>query len=370
MREVVYQETEVSETGTVIRHSVVRSDSSSIQAQPLINTVMRIARRALNASASSILLSEEKGQKFVFAFADGSAGDQIRRLKISKNSGIAGWVVKNSAPVIVNDVYKNKYFNEFTDSMTGYMTSSIICAPLVIHGKVIGVIEGLNKRDGSGFNQNDLNALNLIAATVAQVIENIRRTESSLVTHSNAVSVLLSAVDAMDSQIYRHSRRVSEYVLLGANALSLPKDEQQIVKYAAVLHDVGKAGMPGAVLNKSDALADEELAMIHKHPIIGFNLLKGTTFLEEASKLVLYHHEGYDGRGYPKGLKGETIPLGARLIAVADAFDHMAARESISKKDALTRLVENAGGKFDPAAVKAFNSGFAGSYMSGSNNRW
>lgn len=326
---------------------------------------MRITRRALNASESSILLSEEKGQKLIFAFADGSSGEVIKRLKISKNSGIAGWVASHGEPLIVNDVYKNKFFNQFTDTVTGHATKSLICAPLVIGGKVIGVIEVLNKLNSSDFDEHDLHTLSETAATVVQVIENIRRTESGKIANKSAVNALLSAINAKDTLATGHARRVSEYAMMGATGLLPARDGKQIIEYAAVLHDIGKLGVPDSTLSKSDNPSIEEQATIRKHPIIGFNMLKGIEFLEEASKSILYHHETYDGKGYPKGLKQEVIPIGARLIAVADAFDHLTADQSqhlpLSKKDALTELHKDAGSKFDPAVVKAFDSGFVSS---------
>jgi len=156
---------------------------------------------------------------------------------------------------------------------------------------------------------------------------------------------------------------------MAANALSLSKEERQTIEYAAILHDIGKLAIPDSILNKSDTLTDEEWKMIRKHPVTGFNMLKGIDFIQEASKLVLYHHERYDGKGYPQGLKEDAIPVGARLIAVADAFDAMTTEHTYSvarsKKDAFMELYRYAGSQFDPAAVKAFSSGFARSLLSG-----
>ena len=122
-------------------------------------------------------------------------------------------------------------------------------------------------------------------------------------------------------------------------------------------------------MNKSDTLTHDEWKIIRKHPIIGYNLVTGIPSLQEASKLILYHHERHDGKGYPKGLKGETVPLGARLIAVADAFDNMTTEHSyriaLSKKDALIELRRCAGSQFCPVAIKAFCSGFVKSHLSG-----
>jgi putative nucleotidyltransferase with HDIG domain len=370
MEELIGGETEVYQKRLVLRHSILRKQPSlAIQAYPLINTVMRITRQLLKASASSILLSEECSQRLIFAFADGSSGEQIKRLKISKKSGIAGLVATNGEPLIVNNVYQNKHFNIFADTVTGHKTKSIICAPLAVQGRIIGVVEMVNKLDGDDFSERDLYILEAIAAPVAQVIENIRRNQSNLVAHSIAISMLLSAIEARESSMREHAKRVSQYAITGATALSLSKDEKQVIQYAGVLHDIGKLGMPDRMLDKSANLANEERAVLHKHPIIGFNMLRGISFFQEASEFILYHHERHDGNGYPKGLKGDAIPIGARLIAVADAFDNMTTeyshRAALSKKDALMELRRYAGSKFDPAAVKAFDSGFINSLTPG-----
>jgi putative nucleotidyltransferase with HDIG domain len=366
MEELAGGETAVYQQRLILRQRILRKQASfSIPAHTLITTVMRIARRLLNASASSILLSEESSQRLIFAFADGSSGEQIKRLKMSKNSGIAGLVVTSGEPIIVNDVYQNKHFNNFVDTVTGHTTKSIICAPLATQDRIIGVVQMVNKLDGANFSERDLYILQAIAAPVTRVIADIRRNQNNLVAHHVAIKLLLSAIGAGESSMSEHAKRVSQHVLKGADALSLSKDEKQVIQYAAVLHDIGKLGRPDGMPDKSANLANEEQVSLDKHPVIGFNMLKGLAFLQEASKFILYHHERHDGNGYPKGLKGNAIPLGARLIAVADAFDNMTTershRAALSQKAALMELRRCAGSKFDPAAVTAFYSGFVNS---------
>jgi HD-GYP domain-containing protein (c-di-GMP phosphodiesterase class II) len=345
-----------------LRNSISGKVSSLEQLQPLITAIMRIIQHALNASASSLLLCGEENQTLSFMFADGPLGGPISRLRVSKQTGIAGWVARNGKPLIVNDVNGNKYFNKYLDEVTGYTTKSIICAPVGTHDKVIGVIELLNKLDGADFSENDLQTLMTAAATITQVIEYFKQPLMSLSLHKIIIKALLSAVDVRETCMRGHSRRVSEYALMGATALSLSNEEMYIIEYAAILHDIGKLGFPDSLLGKSDTLTNEERGMIRNHPIIGFNLLGGIAFLQVASKLVLYHHERYDGKGYPEGLKEHSIPIGARLIAVADTFDNMTTgqsnRPALSKKDAFIELRGYVGSKFDLAAAKAFYSGY------------
>lgn len=335
----------------------------------VIEAIMQLTHDTLRASASSLLLLDNRNQELFFRFADGPVGQQLKRLHISRQSGIAGWIVRNNKPLLVNDAEKNKNFYKSIDEATGFKTRSIIGAPITINNRVAGVIEVLNRVDGKDFSQQDLKAVMGVAATVAITLENIRMNTRLVNSYKSTVKALVSLADAKETSGGGHSRRVSEYSLLAATEMSLTKKEKQDIEYAAILHDIGKLTIPDNVLNKSDKLNEEEWEMIRKHPVIGFNLLKDIPFLKEASRLILYHHERYDGRGYPEHLIGEEIPVGSRIIAVADAFDYMTTehsyRAALSRQHAFKELRDCAGTQFCPAAVEAFNSGFVRNRLSG-----
>jgi len=154
---------------------------------------------------------------------------------------------------------------------------------------------------------------------------------------------------------------VMEYTLLAGAYLSFSSEEMETLEYAAVLHDIGKISIDSTILNKPGSLSKSEWNIIREHPVIGANLLKGIPFLEKASELVLCHHEKFNGEGYPSGLSGEAIPLGARVIAVADAFDTMTTDRSyhaaLTVESAVKELNDYAGRQFCPVAVKAFITG-------------
>ncbi|MFC1941719.1 HD domain-containing phosphohydrolase [Chloroflexota bacterium] len=358
MKQLAFKEPDIHQTRNASGSQTAGKIKSLVHIQPLISTIMLIARQAIKASASSILLSEEAGKKLIFIFADGPIGPKMSRLKISKQSGIAGWVARNNEPLIVHDVYNSKYFNKFSDEITGYRTNSVICVPMVVNYNVIGVVQVVNKLNGE-FNEKDLQILKVVSNSVARLIEFFGQSQSGLVTHSTGIHALVSVIDALETCLPGHSKRVSQYAVMVANVLSLSKEERQAVEYAAILHDIGKIGFGTNILTKMD---NEESDIAHKHPIRGYNMLKQITYFNEAGKIILHHHERFDGKGHPRGLKGNAIPVGARLIAVADAFDNLTGGNSndpkLSNKDALNALQNYAGSQLDPLIVKAFHSGF------------
>ncbi len=178
--------------------------------------------------------------------------------------------------------------------------------------------------------------------------------------YESTIRALVAAIDAKDPYTRGHSQRVMEYVLLGASTCSFTQEELQAVEFGALLHDIGKIGIDDGILRKSDCLTSEEWLVIRRHPQIGANIIGEVSFLDKAREVILHHHERYDGAGYPGGLKGEQIPMGARLVAVADTFDTMTSdrpyRPALNAVDALMTLAELAGTQFCPRAVAALVS--------------
>lgn len=174
----------------------------------------------------------------------------------------------------------------------------------------------------------------------------------------NTVEALVQALEAKDSYTSGHSSRVAQWSVKLAEALKLPEDRLEFIKYAGVLHDVGKIGVSENILNKKDKLEDSEWEMIRNHPVIGQNIIQGIDFLFDVGSVVRYHHERYDGTGYPERIAGEAIPLESRIIAVADTYDAMTSdrsyRKGLSTSEALVELRRVAGAQLDPKIVKEF----------------
>ena len=165
-------------------------------------------------------------------------------------------------------------------------------------------------------------------------------------------------LDLRDLNTGIHSTRLAEWAIRVARRLGIPESDLYQIEVAALLHDIGKIGIPDAILKKEGKLSDEERALMNKHPEYSWSILRMFSGLEKASLYALHHHESYNGAGYPGGLKGEEIPIGSRIVSVIDAYDAMISnrcyRKGLSHEEAVKRLRDGGGTQFDPHVVQTF----------------
>ncbi|MFH1359767.1 MAG: HD-GYP domain-containing protein [Candidatus Omnitrophota bacterium] len=177
-------------------------------------------------------------------------------------------------------------------------------------------------------------------------------------SHVEAILSLILSQEAKDSYTYGHSERVRQYATVITQEMELSTEEIETVSRAAKLHDIGKIGIKDDVLFCKEILSEDKLEIIRSHPVKGLKILEPLKFLNKEKDIIRHHHERYDGKGYPDGLKGEQIPLGARIICVADSFDAMRTQrpynDPLSKQGIINELKNNSGTQFDPVVVDAF----------------
>jgi putative nucleotidyltransferase with HDIG domain len=338
-----------------------RQIRSSPRMTQMLEQVIKTAQKTLNIAAVSLLLFGENDEELFFEVACGPVGKTLKQIKLNTRYGIAGQVARTGKPLVVNDVTRSERFHKMIDDTTGFQTKSLICAPLMVQHKILGVMEALNKLDGSDFGEADLEAVVAMATTTAMAIDNTRQYHTIQDAFKNTICMLATVVDAKDPYACGHSQRVMEYTAMAGAYFSINHEELETLRHGAVLHDIGKIEIDTSILNKIDPLTQMEWEIIRQHPAAGANMLKRIPFLEKAAELVLCHHERFDGNGYPRGLKGENIPLGARLISIADAFDTMTTgrvyHPAMTIDQAVKELQNNAASQFCPVAVTAFISG-------------
>ena len=278
--------------------------------------------------------------------------DQYKEKLVSKEvvelgKGIAGVVALKKEALVLNEAVIEKEKVQSYEELLGIPVKSILSVPLVFQEKLIGVVEILNKR--GGFTEEDKELLTVLASQAATFIRNVEMMEAQ---HNYFIHITEILIRAMENyEVWKgHLENVARWSDLITLKLALPEEERRDIHFAALLHDIGIIW-----LGPTSKLKEK---MIREHPIIGEKMIRPITIWRKVAPIILYHHERYDGKGYPYGLKGEDIPLGARIIAVAEAYDAMTNINSYSRKpsiyEAKQELIDNAGSQFDAVIVKIF----------------
>jgi HD-GYP domain-containing protein (c-di-GMP phosphodiesterase class II) len=235
----------------------------------------------------------------------------------------------------------------------------LLVHPIAHEGSVIGVfVAGDKQGEDRHASSGDMKLLGATASHIAIFLENSSLYEDLNAMFLGTLEALTASIDAKDRYTCGHSQRVAQLTQQLAVAIGLDEHTVGRVRIAGLVHDVGKIGVPESVLTKAGKLTDAEFAEIKRHPEIGYRILRDIPRLHDVLDGVLYHHERWDGLGYPQGLAGEKIPLVARLIALADSFDAMSStrtyRSAMSRSQVLSEITRCAGKQFDPALAPRF----------------
>ena len=233
-----------------------------------------------------------------------------------------------------------------------------LVAPMFVRDKSIGIIAVGSSRAGEGYSKDDLEMFKNFAAQAAVSIENTQLYERLQDTYLGAIGSLAAAIEARDPYTVGHSARVTQYAVAIAESMGLNGDEVEEIRLAGLLHDLGKIGVPDNILHKPGRLSEEEYSAIKMHPALSMRIVAPLPRLGNIITIIYHNHERYDGNGYMEGKAGDKIPLGARIIAVADSFEAMTSdrpyRSALSRGEAIAELVANSGSQFDPRVVDHF----------------
>jgi len=244
------------------------------------------------------------------------------------------------------------------------------CVPAKYKDKLMAVLLLGGKKNGEKFEQDELDFFSALASDAAMAIRNAqlfakvrRESEKNHDLFIRTTVVLSAAIEAKDKYTRGHTDRVTRYSvaiaqhMVASGVAYFSQEFMENLYLAGILHDIGKIGVPEAILNKETLLTKEEYEIIKKHPANGYEILHPLTELKDSLNGVKYHHERFDGQGYPEGLKGDEIPIIASIIAVADAFDAMTTdrpyRKGFSKEEAIDEISKNIGKQFHPDPARA-----------------
>ena len=299
----------------------------------LLMLMADLGRKIVQADRCSLWLVDEERNELWTKVAHG-----VSELRIPLSTGFVGYSLKTGEPLLVEDAYCDSRFDRRSDVKSGYHTTSVMTMPLESDDRVMGVFQAINKvGENVFFSEKDLERLKLISVYSAKTIESAmraqkleryakqleRKADELKSAHMELIRILGEVSEFRSHEVGDHIHRVAEISLKLARYMGLPSEQQELIFYAAPLHDLGKVGIPDMVLNKAGKLTPEEYERMKAHSIIGRTLLRDskTDLLCMASDIAGCHHERWDGTGYPDRLKGEEIPLAARICAVADVLD-------------------------------------------------
>jgi len=281
--------------------------------------------------------------------------DKMADLVLQPDSDFASWLMSDPRPQKLIKQKDEKWFRALPDvrlAIFEYVT------PIVVKRKLQGMVFIGPRLSDKEYVTSELNMLHAICNSAGIGLDNARLFQELQTTYLSTVKALMSIIEAKDPYTKGHTERVADYCVAVGKKMGLAKDAIRDLAFGAVLHDIGKLVIYESILNKPGQLNEEEWEVLKEHPSIGADIIENMDFLSGTVELVRHHHENYDGNGYPDGLKGEEIPMGARIIAVSDSFDAMttdrAYRKALSRETAIEQLQSMAGTQFDPKVVAAF----------------
>lgn len=353
---------------------IISQLTTTLERHELLTRIMNHARDLLEVEATSVWEVDEQADPPVLRLhvATGERGERMAEVTVPLGQGIIGQVVASGERILVGDVTKDDRHYKQVDEQSGFVTRSILCVPLrapsiqlgqergVLHASVIGGAQALNKLNGGAFTQDDIDLFETLASQAATVLKVARLNEETYQLFKGVIKVVAGAVDAKDPYTQGHSQRVSEYAVAIAEELGLPLEQIAHVEIGGILHDVGKLGVPDAILNKVGGLSADEFDEIKKHPSKGHEIMSQEELrwlLREELPALLQHHEREDGSGYPQHLVSEQIAPIGKIVHVADVFDALTSdrpyHEGRSVEVAFAILLKGIGSEFDASCVQA-----------------
>lgn len=321
----------------------------------LLQSCVEMVAEIMEARIISFMFFDEERSELRIEVAHGLDSDTVARTRVKTGDSIAGWVAQTSEYLCVTDVETDRRFRKMNHPQ--YETKSLLCVPLKISGETVGVVNVNNKSTGTPFDPDDLQLLTAIVRRVGSAIERVRAAGET-----GDVAAMLAAVRAIvrarRSRLVPTSRRAFKMAMELGRRLKLSQQDVEALGYIVRIHDVGMLAVGDELLRTARRWTQSEHRRIESHPQAGVQLLRPIEFASIVNSIVLSHHEHFDGSGYPRGLRGKEIPLGARILAVLDAFDAMTVgrpyREPFTSAEAVAELRRCAGTQFDPSVVEAF----------------
>jgi HD-GYP domain-containing protein (c-di-GMP phosphodiesterase class II) len=342
--------------------------NSTLDLDALLKEISICARELTCAETGSTMLYDPERDELYFKVPLGDKADILRRLTVrSEPPSVAWWVFANGRPAIINDTASDSRFSGSVDKVTSFESRSILCVPIILtlnediehRTEIIGVIEVINKIPAYAgtpqFTVEDQRMLSIFAYQAAIAVRNAKAVGDRRNFFVNAIEIFVTAIESSGFVPPGHCMRVARSSVGMAHKLGLEHDDLHNLYYASALHDIGVLDIRCRQSPISNGSCPES------HTIIGAEMVRPVNLLARTEPIIRHHHEAWDGSGYPDGVGGDDIPLGARIVAVAEAYEdscfgYRVARGSSSQSATRQFIAANAGKLFDPDVADAFMS--------------
>ncbi|HLO13581.1 MAG TPA: HD domain-containing phosphohydrolase [Anaerolineales bacterium] len=345
-------------------HSIDLAISASMDLHTTLNVLLRHVESLLEVDAADILLFNPTLQQFRFSAGRGFHTHSVEDANVRLGSSLAGRAALGRKTVLISGELVAQADRDFATMYEKEGFLAYAGVPLIAKGQIKGVLE-VYYRSSHQFEPEWLNLLETLASEAAIAIDNSQlftSLEQSNIELALAYDATIAgwsrAMDLRDKETEGHTQRVTDLTLMLARAMNIRESELPHIRHGALLHDIGKMGVPDNILLKADELSDEEWEAMRKHPQFAYDMLSSIRYLQPALDIPYCHHEKWDGTGYPRGLKREEIPIAARIFAVADVWDAITSdrpyRKRWSQEEALEYIKDQSGKYFDPQVVDTF----------------
>jgi putative nucleotidyltransferase with HDIG domain len=349
---------------TIALRNIDIAISTSLDLKFTLDIVLTQVLNELQVDAAEILLYDSNAHTLEIIVTKGFSPSALKHKQVPLGKGVAGRAILERKRLDIPDLRKvaQDFLSHPDISLEGFVDYHVV--PLITKGKVLGALSTF-KRSAFAPDHEWLDYLETLAGQAAIAIDNITLFEDLqsandqlVLGYDATIEGWSRALDLRDKETEGHTQRVTSLTLTLARQMGVKDEDLLHMRRGSLLHDIGKMGVPDSILLKPGKLTDEEWVIMKKHPQHAYDMLSPILYLRDALDIPYYHHEKWDGSGYPKGLKGEAIPFAARIFAVTDVYDALTSdrpyRKAWSKEKALDYIGEQAGTHFDPAVVKTF----------------
>jgi putative nucleotidyltransferase with HDIG domain len=339
---------QVSKTRVLERLCQVGQElSSSTDQDELLAKIINCSKEVCNSERASMLLLDEEKNEIYFKQTAGELGEVIRKIRLPLNeNSIAGWCILHREPLIVLDVSRDPRHYKGVDRATSFETRSILAVPVKWGEKVFGCVEAVNKIGDTPFSGEDQEYLTILAQQAAVALNNVflRNQLQNFFVH--VVEILVAALESIEKSSGGHTFRIARLAAAVARVMGMSGKDMENLLYAAYFHDIGRLRSGAGSRHDTDFM----------HPQAGAGLLQRIKILEKASAIVRYHHEYFDGSGFPDGVPGDAIPLQARILSMVEDYDTQVQKwdSSKSREDFNNLFLRLSQDRHDPLLMEAF----------------